>query len=142
MGWLGSSTAERHTFHHQCGAAQSVVLGLEIRVIRTMGLPVGTSPGPRVTAQSRTGMRSQTWSRRSPTTARGSKHRLLRVISDFLAVERRPGGPNSRRHCEQLVQGRLPEQVGCGCCAGLGTAMVMRVPVQGSKMVRVMADLP
>jgi hypothetical protein len=35
--------------------------------------------------------------------------------------------------CEQLVQGRLPEHVGRGCCAGLGTAMVTRVPVQGSR---------
>jgi hypothetical protein len=32
--------------------------------------------------------------------------------------------------------------VGRGCCAGVGTSMVMRVPVQGSRMVRVMGDLP
>ncbi len=60
----------------------------------------------------------------------------------FLAGERRPGSRAIPHDSERLVQGRLPEQVGCGCCAGLGTAMVMRVPVQGSKMVRVMADLP
>ncbi len=60
----------------------------------------------------------------------------------FLAGERRPGSRAIPHDSERLVQGRWPEPLGRGCCASLGTAMVTRVPVQGSKMVRVMADLP